>query len=206
MLGTATADVPLEVASVRLSVRSVGDTFAAAVADVRDRAAAVRAALVHAGVPTDAITVAPTPRRPFPPGVPSSGSPSNGAEARTVDAHLSIDIEDLPLSDLRAVVEAAEAAGAKLENVSAAPRDLAEARARLRAAAVEEARRRAAILAEAAGARLGPVVEIDTTTEGLASGPGRRWITRTEIQDEDLDLTTLRTEARSTVLVRFALE
>ena len=149
--------VESDLAIVTVGVREVSDDVLKAQSAVNDKIAAVRQALLDAGVQeadisTDSINIY------------ANYDYSDGAEILVgYTANNSLSVRTSDMENVGALIDAAFAAGANtLDNVQFTVQDSAEAQEQALTMAVEDARRKAEVLAAAAG--MG-VVSIDTIAE-----------------------------------------
>ncbi|HIS03737.1 MAG TPA: SIMPL domain-containing protein [Candidatus Pullichristensenella avicola] len=155
--GSGVVLVESDLAIVTVGVREVSDDVLKAQSAVNDKIAAVRQALLDAGVQeadisTDSINIY------------ANYDYSDGAEILVgYTANNSLSVRTSDMENVGALIDAAFAAGANtLDNVQFTVQDSAEAQEQALTMAVEDARRKAEVLAAAAG--MG-VVSIDTIAE-----------------------------------------
>ena len=155
--GSGVVLVESDLAIVTVGVREVSDDVLKAQSAVNDKIAAVRQALLDAGVQeadisTDSINIY------------ANYDYSEGAEILVgYTANNSLSVRTSDMENVGALIDAAFAAGANtLDNVQFTVQDSAEAQEQALTMAVEDARRKAEVLAAAAG--MG-VVSIDTIAE-----------------------------------------
>jgi uncharacterized protein YggE len=162
----ATVSVPPQEAELSLGTDLLAPTAAAALAEDAQRTAAIVRALEGAGVPSRQIATAGYSLSP-------NTVQTGGMTVPRINGYWVNDTLQATTSDLGAVgrlIDLAVAAGANQVNgvtfTVASPLDLTN---RANRAALEKAHREALILAQAAGARLGPVVRL--SLEGPAGPP-----------------------------------
>ena len=155
--GSGVVLVESDLAIVTVGVREVSDDVLKAQSAVNDKIAAVRQALLDAGVQeadisTDSINIY------------ANYDYSDGAEILVgYTANNSLSVRTSDMENVGALIDAAFAAGANtLDNVQFTVQDSAEAQEQALTMAVEDARRKAEVLAAAVG--MG-VVSIDTIAE-----------------------------------------
>lgn len=165
---TATVEREPEKAMLLLAVESTGATARAASEANATRMAAVIAALRKAGIPDREIRTisyelhpqyAPPPDRPRP--LDASQEPRIVGYRASNMVQVGID----PVSRVGAIIDAAINAGAnRVANLTYELRDPDAARRDALRLAIEKARSEAQVMAEAAGQRLGPPLNINTSS------------------------------------------
>ena len=156
--GSSTAEVPPELARVRVSVGARSGDRAAALRDLTHRVEEVRAALGTYGDAVEAVDTGPLWVRPqF-----KDGKPRERVTGYLAGVDLTVTVVDFAvLGDL--LLRLADRGMVALQGPFWALRTESAAYRRVRAEAVRDARRRAEEYAEAAGARLTGLVEIADT-------------------------------------------
>ena len=160
--GTGVVLVDADLATVNLGVREIAGEVMAAQTAVNEKIDAVVRTLQDEGVSMDAISTNGI-------GIyPNYNYNSYDAEEITgYTAYNNIQVTVYDVDRIGAVIDAAFAAGANsLDYVEFQASDTAEASARALALAVESAKQKAGVLAEAAGSKLGGIVEIREDESG----------------------------------------
>lgn len=157
--GAGVVHVDADCAKVHMGVREVASDVMTAQSAVNDRIAAVIASLNDMGIATDAIATDGI-------GIYPNYDYSGNETITGYNANNSLCVTVKDVQNVGAVIDAAFAAGANsLDYVEFYTSDTAEASDRALALAVESAKQKAQVLADAAGVKLGAILEIRDGSE-----------------------------------------
>lgn len=182
-----------------IAVETTAPTAVAAGAENARLMSAVRAALQRAGVPNEAMVGAGYSVRARPPSVQGIPQPEG-----YIAAHV-LRIETRQFDRLGAMIDAALAAGAnRVQAVRYTADNTEAARRQALTSAITRARADAETLAQAAGGRLGPLLELSTSQ--FASPPGVSYVYDVSIRgsSEGTAITPQELVLRANVLARWA--